>query len=141
MTPLTLICIVIMLTLLLITAPCIWLIYRYTRPKTKPIKTMLTWEAALIVLLLLGTIGSTALPQGCIHPMPALNSGRPTCSPGSIFLGGSSALQSLMKEIALSYEQWCPAASINVIDSTDRNGKTSIKARQDSIASKMAVSI
>ena len=119
MIPFTLICILVILVLLCTTVPRIWLIYRYTRPKTGPIKTMLKWEAGLVTLLLIGTIISTLWPQGCVHPMPALSSGRPTCFSGSIALGGSSALQSLMKAVANSYKHWCPQASINVISSAN----------------------
>ncbi|MBV9712270.1 MAG: hypothetical protein JO011_15300, partial [Ktedonobacteraceae bacterium] len=60
MMPFTLVCILIMLALLLTTVPRIWLLYRYTRPKIGPIKTMLKWEAGVVALLLLGTIIPTA---------------------------------------------------------------------------------
>ncbi len=122
MMPFTLICILIMLALLLTTAPRVWLLYRYTRPKIGPIKTMLTWEAGIVALLLLGTIIPTVWPQGCAHPKPILNSGPPACVSGAITLGGSTALQSLMGKVAASYEQQCPEASITVINSTNQTG-------------------
>jgi len=122
MMPFTLVCILIMLALLLTTVPRIWLLYRYTRPKIGPIKTMLKWEASVVALLLLGTIIPTIWPQGCAHPQPALSSGSPNCISGAITLGGSTALQSLMSKVADSYEQQCPGASITVLNSTNQPG-------------------
>ncbi len=122
MMPFTLVCILIMLALLLTTVPRIWLLYRYTRPKIGPIKTMLKWEAGLVALLLLGTIIPSVWPQGCTHPRPDLSSSNPTCVSGTITLGGSTALQSLMTKVAASYEQQCPGASITVLNSTNQVG-------------------
>jgi phosphate transport system substrate-binding protein len=122
MMPFTLVCILVMLALLLTTIPRILLLYRYTRPKIGPIKTMLKWEAGLVTLLLLGTIIPTVWPQGCAHPKPDLSSGNPTCISGSITLGGSTALQSLMSKVAHSYELQCPGASITVLNNTNQAG-------------------
>jgi phosphate transport system substrate-binding protein len=111
-----------MLALLLTTIPRIWLLYRYTRPKIGPIKTMLKWEAGIVALLLLGTIIPSLWRQGCTHPKPDLSSGRPFCVSGAIKLGGSTALQSLMSKVAVSYEQRCPEASITVLNSINQVG-------------------
>lgn len=123
MNPLTLISILIIVALLTTTFPLIWLLYRYTRPKIGPIKTMLKWEAGIVALLLLGTIIPNIWPQGCPHPRPDPIATLPPCGSGSITLGGSTALQSLMSKIATSYEQRCPETTINVINSANQTGK------------------
>ena len=121
MIPFTLICILALLVLLGTTIPRIMLVYRYTRPKIRPIKTMLIWEATLVTLLLTGIIISQFTHQGCAITPQALTLGRPRCVSGSIKLGGSTALQTLMDKEATSYHQWCPGATIKVLASTKQS--------------------
>ena len=81
MIPFTLICILALLILLGTTIPRILLVYRYTRPKISPIKTMLIWEATLVALLLIGIVISQFTHQGCAITPPALTTGPPDASP------------------------------------------------------------
>jgi phosphate transport system substrate-binding protein len=121
MIPFTLICILALLVLLGTTVPRILLVYRYTRPKIRPIKIMLIWEATLVTLLLIGIVISQFTHQGCAITPPALTTGHPRCVSGSIKLGGSTALQTLMSKEATSYSQWCPGATITVLASTKQS--------------------
>jgi phosphate transport system substrate-binding protein len=84
---------------------------------------MLKWEAGIVTVLLLATIIPNILPQGCAHPTPPLSSSTLPCGTGSITLGGSTALQSLLTKIASSYEHHCPETTIDVINSANQTGK------------------
>jgi phosphate transport system substrate-binding protein len=121
MIPFTLICILALLILLGTTIPRIMLVYRYTRPKISPIKTMLIWETTLAALLLIGIVISQFTRPGCAITPLALTTGHPRCASGSIKLGGSTALQTLMDKEATSYHQWCPGATIQVLASTKQS--------------------
>jgi len=133
MIPFTLICILALLVLLGTTIPRIMLVYRYTRPKITPIKTMLIWDATLVSLLLVGIVISQLTHQGCAIAPPALTTGHPRCVSGSIKLGGSTALQTLMSKEATSYQQWCPNATITVLASTKANSINKSEAGLDSV--------
>ncbi len=133
MLPFTIIFIIALLILLGTTIPRVMLVYRYTRPKIRPIKTMLVWEATLVALLLIGIVISQLSHQGCAITPPALTTGHPRCVSGTIKIGGSTALQTLMNKEAESYHQWCPDATINVLNSTKQNAITKSEEGLDSV--------